>query len=549
MVRTKKQIAIGTVALTMLPTIFGFSQSKSALEVMNTTNHEKVADKKAEKSIEKASDKIEASAINKDYLYTEEVNTKDTVTLLDIDEKYQEWVRSDETDILGEGDSLVLAPLGTSDAAYVDRLSRINSAVPLTYNKEVRKYIDLYTGSWSRTIARNLALSEFYFDKIDAVFDKYDIPLEIKYLAVVESDLNPVARSHMGAKGMWQFMFYTAKKYGLEVTSLVDDRYDFMKQTDAAARFLLDLYDIYNDWQLAMAAYNCGPGNVNKAIARSGGKTDFWDIYAYLPKETRTYLPKYIAIMYAMNYADKYGIEPQMDMLSMKSCVQIEVQDYLYISQLASEFDVDEEFLKKMNPQYFKGIIPASENSPRKIFVPVAMATTFYAKEDNLYAMANDKNAVHNVNKKAPVINLSDDTYSSTPVNSAKLSYTVKSGDNIGYIAEWYGVSIDKVRKWNNLRKNIIRVGQKLTVYVPKSKEDHYLIVNNLSFAEKQRRIGVASVGDKKVADGRQYHTVKSGDNYWKIADKYGVSTNELIRLNQGKNSRNLKVGDQIKVK
>ncbi|MFV0507203.1 MAG: LysM peptidoglycan-binding domain-containing protein [Bacteroidales bacterium] len=562
MVETKKQISVVlTIALMVFLPLHGFSNGDGDISVV-TDNHHGNAGAEHEKSglEEKAQDvenptgeEVNAEEeVGLDDEGIDNTDKNDTISLLDIDEKYQAWLGVEDSTFDDNGAELVTAPLDGSDAAYIDRLSKLNSAIPLTYNKEVRKYIDLYTGSWHRTTSTNIALSTFYFDKIDAVFDRYDIPLEIKYLAVVESGLNPIARSHMGAKGMWQFMFYTAKKYGLQVTSMVDDRYDFMKQTDAAARFLLDLYSMYDDWQLAMAAYNCGPGNVNKAIARSGGKKDFWDIYAYLPKETRTYLPKYIAIMYAMNYAKDYGIEPNADMFRMTHSVEVEAQDYLYLSQLADKFGVDEEYLKKLNPQYFRGIVPASKDNPCSVFVPVELATKFYIQENTLYAMADDKNAVEKVNKNTPPAHIVDDTYSVALANSAKLQYTVKNGDNVGYIAEWYGVSSDKIRRWNNLRKNLIRAGQKLTIYVPKDKKSYYTAVNTLSFEQKQQRIGATSKQHSvKLAGGGsyQYHTVKSGDNFWNIADKYGVSTNDLIKLNEGVNSQSLKIGDQIKVR
>lgn len=530
--------------LILLPAAFGFSQDKTASNnATSTTNNVK----------ENTNTKQQLASIDvSEYLDSMHLNIEtDTIKLLEIDQKYQEWVKTDEVD--ETGDSLVFASLDRSDASYIDKLSKLNSAIPLTYNKEVRKYIDLYTGSWHKTTSANLALSKFYFDKIDAVFDKYDIPLEIKYLAVVESGLNPIARSHMGAKGMWQFMFYTAKKYGLQVSSMVDDRYDFIKQTDAAARFLLDLYDMYDNWQLAMAAYNCGPGNVNRAIARSGGKTDFWDIYAHLPRETRSYLPKYIAIMYAMNYADEYGIEANNNLLKMTNSVEVEVQDYLYLSQVAEKFGIDEDLIKKLNPQFFKGIIPASKDKTYKMFVPLEIATKFYMQENVLYAMADDRNAIHKVNKHTPPANVIDNNLAVIPENSTKLQYTVKSGDNVGFIAEWYGVSSDKIRRWNNLRKNLIRVGQNLTIYVPKDKKSYYLAINKLSFDQKQQRVGVVGKSEQeiKLAEGGsyQYHTVKSGDNFWNIADEYGVSTNDLIKLNKEKSSKRLKVGDQIKIK
>ncbi len=436
------------------------------------------------------------------------------------------------------------------DSVYRERLHNIHSVVNLPYNGIVRNYIHVYTGKKRDKFEIMLGMREYYFPMIEDIFDAYGLPAELKYMAVIESALNPNAVSKVGATGLWQFMYSTGRAYGLTINSVVDERRDPVKSTHAAARYLKDLYGIYNDWGLVIAAYNCGPGNVNKAIRRSGNRKDYWEIYYRLPRETRGYLPGYIAATYSMNYFKEHNIRP-VPVNFTKATDTVMINRDIHLEQLAAVMDISLDELKALNPQYRASIIPG-KSKPMSVTLPIKYIGEFISMQDSVAAYRAD----HYFNPKLKTASPTRSTYIPPSINGkTKLIYTVKEGDNLGYIASWYNVGVSDLRYWNNIYRNLIRINQKLAIYVDPSKKDYYAVVDNLSFAEKQARIGktvtVQNQTDEEAADSEFiYHTVRYGDTVWDIAKEYsGVSATDILNLNGLGRSGKIKVGQKLKIK
>ncbi|TRX72206.1 lytic transglycosylase domain-containing protein [Carboxylicivirga sp. M1479] len=437
------------------------------------------------------------------------------------------------------------------DSVYIKRIEAISSPMPYTYNSIVRGHIELYTIRRRELVQRMLGLSEYYFPMIEHELDARQMPLELKYLPIIESALNPKAYSRAGASGLWQFMYYTGKQYGLNINSYVDERRDPYKSTVAAIDFLDDLYAIYKDWFLVIAAYNCGPGNVNKAIRRSGGHRDFWKIYYHLPRETRGYVPAFIAATYAFMYAHEHDIVAVPHSLPVVTDT-IAIHQPLHFKQVAAMLDVNVDYLRSLNPQYRKDLIPSGNDFALRL--AINDASDFAAIEDSIYAYKRDTYFVHGKSTVKPEYT----TYTpDTPKNKATVYYTVKSGDAIGLIADWYDVRTSDLRYWNNVSRNMIRVGQKLRVYVPRDKTEYYGRINDLSYSEKQKlsskSVTSNSSKPKKnepIEAGYDYYTVRSGDNLWTIAKKYtGISNKDIMQLNGLSESSKLWVGQRLKIR
>lgn len=363
-------------------------------------------------------------------------------------------------------DSLIL---GLPDSVFVSRLQAMQSRIPMTYNAQVKRFIELYVVQRRGQVQNMLGLSEYYFPMFEEILDKHDMPLELKYLPIIESALNTRARSRVGAMGLWQFMYYTGKRYGLNVNSFVDDRCNPRKASEAAARFLKDLYSIYDDWLLAIAAYNCGPGNVNRAIARSGGERNFWKIYYALPRETRGYVPAFIAAAYAMTYSAEHQLFATQTQLPLTADT-VMITRPLHLEQVSQTLGLPIAMLRDLNPQYRYDVVPAQAPVTYELNLPMEASFAFAANEDTIYAFNRAKYFPDN--KVVAVSDAVAGVY--VPANSAKLIYTVKEGDVPGKIAQRFGVSLSNLKYWNGLRRNIIRIGQKLTIYVPKNKVDKY---------------------------------------------------------------------------
>jgi membrane-bound lytic murein transglycosylase D len=440
------------------------------------------------------------------------------------------------------------------DSLYIDRLSRINSIVSLPYNNIIRNHIHVYTIRQREKFSAVLGLKDYYFPMIEDVFDSYGLPDELKYMAIIESALNPNAVSRVGATGMWQFMYSTGRQYGLTINSVVDERRDPLKATHAAARFMKDLYRIYNDWALVIAAYNCGPGNVNKAIRRSGNKKDYWEIYYRLPRETRGYIPMYIAAAYAVNYYPEHFIEP-MPLNIPVATDTIMISTNIHLSQISEVMRIPLGELRALNPQYRTGLIPGA-SKPMALTLPMNHLGDFIDLNDT-------------IRNYKPEVYLSKATQISDPSRSGsisadikgrtKLFYTVKQGDNLGYISEWYRVGLSDLRNWNNISNNVIRVGQKLVVYVDPSRSEHFSKINSMSMAEKQALTGksipvntvVASSAEPVETSGDYIiYTVRQGDTLWDIVKKFeNVTTNQVLLLNNISDGSKIQVGQKLKIR
>lgn len=466
-------------------------------------------------------------------------------------------------DYLPEADTLIP---DFSDSVYMKRLAEIPSVVDLTYNRIVKNYINVYSRKRREQVRVMLGLSDYYFPIFEEIFDLYGVPYEIKYLAVIESALNPRAVSRVGAVGTWQFMYRTGKHYGLTINSLVDQRRDPIAASHAAARFLADLYEIYADWTLALAAYNCGPGNVNKAIRRSGGKRNFWEIYYYLPRETRGYVPAFIAATYTMNYYEEHFISRAPLSLPRVTDTMM-VYEPVHLEQVAEVLQIPMGLLRDINPQYRQDIVPGTAKKGYSIAIPqkdvvsfIDLQDSIFAYKDSIYFDPGKKVASPQRYTASQQVDLPADKYD-------KLNYQVKSGDNVGFIADWYDIRASDLRYWNNISRNLIRVGQKLVIYKPRGSSAKYQDLDNMSFSEKQKFAGRSvsttssasesggseskpSAASSGSSDDYVTYRVRQGDNLWEIAKKYpGVSETDITRLNNITNARKIQPGQVLRIK
>ncbi len=451
-----------------------------------------------------------------------------------------------------------------SDSLIISRLQKAESAIKLSYNSIVRDYIETIVNRKPIQTEILLGLSAYYFPIFEEIFDRYNLPLELKYLAIIESALNPKAKSPAGAVGLWQFMYGTAKGLNLEVSTFIDERRDVLKSTEAAAIFLKKLYDVYHDWHLVIAAYNCGPGNVNKAIDRAGGKTDYWKIYFALPRETREFVPGYIATTYIMNYYREHHLTPRYPSLSLHTDTLI-INKYLNLKQVSDNLKIDLESLRELNPVFRRDVIPGTPGKGYPLRIPVELVASFIEKQDTIFQY--DREKLFPGNSVPQTKNVMEDYDIGNLEGKAKVMYTVKPGDNPGYIADWFDVSVAELRLWNRISRNLIRAGQKLVIYVPDNKSDYYRKINNLSFNAKQELSGYAvqenqappvsttpATGSGMLAENSSieyiYYTVQRGDNFWTISKKYpGVTNIEIMQLNNISDAGSLKVGQKLKIK
>lgn len=425
-----------------------------------------------------------------------------------------------------------------SDEVYKERLSRLPHIMEMVYNDPVRNYIELYTERRRSLVQYMLGMADFYFPMIEQALDKYDLPIELKYLAVIESALNPTALSRAGASGLWQFMLPTGKIYDLEINSLIDERRDPVKSTYAACRYLKDMYNIYGDWNLVIAAYNCGPGNVNKAIKRSGGKKDYWAIYNYLPRETRSYVPLFIAANYVMNYYCEHDICPVKTDLPL-STDTVMIDKPLHLDQVASVLKIDKEQLQTLNPQYKKDIIPGNNFKPYSLRLPLTYSYAFIDATNDIYNYRSDEFFTN----RATVRPGTSYTNNTIKPNSSKVYHQVQKGETLAQIANEYGVTTIQIRHWNNLKSNKVVTGKRLIIYADNG---GFAYKSNNNDEDKDK----ATNQSEKPLSSQEYkkYKVKSGDSFYTIAKKYpGIEARELMKFNNMKSS-NLKVGQIIKI-
>jgi membrane-bound lytic murein transglycosylase D len=440
------------------------------------------------------------------------------------------------------------------DSVYKQRISKINSIIQIGYNSIIKNHIEVYTIRKREKFAAVLGLKDYYFPMIEDVFDSYGLPAELKYMAVIESALNPgVVNGRSGATGMWQFMYSTGRMYGLTINSIIDERRDPVKATHAAAHYIKDLYAIYKDWVLVIAAYNCGPGNVNKAIKRSGNKKDYWDIYYRLPRETRGYIPQYIAAVYAITYFAEHNIVP-LPLNIPVATDTIMVNKDIHLAQISQVMGIPLGELHALNPQYKTGLVPGS-SKPQSLTLPMNHLGDFINLNDTIRSYKPD---VY-LNKNVVIADPKRSTFINTDIKGkTKLIYTVKDGDNIGSISEWFRVGLSDLRNWNNIYKNKIRVGQKLVVYVNPLKSEYYSKINTLSLAEKQALVGKAptsniqpEVSVPEETEGEYItYTVRNGDTIWDIVKMFdNVTTTQVLSLNNISEPSKIKVGQKLKIK
>ncbi|HEY3389537.1 MAG TPA: transglycosylase SLT domain-containing protein [Prolixibacteraceae bacterium] len=440
------------------------------------------------------------------------------------------------------------------DSVYISRLQNLDSYIPLPFNESVKKFIKFYLNKRRGQVSIMMGLTNYYFPLFEEALAKYDLPAELKYLPIIESALNPKIVSRAGASGLWQFMHGTAKMYGLEINSYIDERNDPIKSTDAAARYLRDLYAIYGDWHVVIAAYNCGPGNVNKAVRRSGGKQSYWEIYSRLPKETRGYIPIFIAANYVMNHAKEHNLYPVQPTFKILTDTVV-LNSYLNFEQIAANLDIPVQEIRQLNPQYKRDVIPAKADKPYVLKLPVDKILAFIDNQTQIFAYNRDK---YFPNNQLAIVK--DDRGSSRYYNTEgkkKILYTVQRGDSPGAIAGRFRVSTSNLCEWNNIRHNVIRAGQRLTVYVngnsPLAKAEPAIKKADVSAAQVQSEIVPRQLQAKsaEIEMNGQYtvYTVRNGDSLYTIAKQFaGVSDLEIKLLNNIKNARSLIVGQKLKI-
>jgi len=432
-----------------------------------------------------------------------------------------------------------------SDSIYAMRLAKLDAESPfdLVYNSAVRSYIELYAVKKRAMVERMLGMTQMYFPMMEEILDKYKMPLELKYLAIVESALNPSARSRCGAVGLWQFMYSTGKLQGLKISSYVDERSDPYKSTEAACQFLQFLYDMFGDWQMVLAAYNSGPGNVSKAIRRSGGKTTYWEIRPYLPRETQGYVPAFIAVNYVMTHAEEHNLYPSFPKLTFGDVDTVNIKAELSFLQISKVLNIPVEEIQYLNPCYKRCTIPHSEDNCYALCLPTEKIGIFIANEAEIYEYA----------KK-------DSVMQKLAVQEVKKIHVVRKGEILSKIAMRYGCTPEDIKAWNHLKSAKLHTGQNLTVYISvknptatnQTAKINSSVADTTSVARNNSAIKVApdstKVANNSASEKFKYYTVQKGDSLWNIAQINGVTIEQIKQWNNFDDAHVILPGQKIKI-
>ena len=464
----------------------------------------------------------------KDSLLVERVD--DNVIAADFDEKWLEELYSNS---LYDTIYNSISELTYEEVDYPElstellksRLADLSAKTPFNveYNPGLESVIKSYLKHRRGSLQKLIHLSGFYFPMFERELDNYDLPLEIKYLAIVESALKPRAKSRVGATGLWQFMYATGKMYGLNVSSYVDERSDPIKSTEAAAKYLSKLYEIFGDWDLALAAYNSGPGNLSKAIRRSGGYQNYWNIRNHLPRETAGYLPAFLATMYIFEYAEEHGFTKPKPEVALFETDTIRVKQMITLDQVSEVTGVEIEELQFLNPSYKLDVVPFIKGENYVLRLPRTVIGDFVTNEEQIYAFAKEE--FDKREKPMPQFFEAD----------TKITYRVKSGDFLGLIARKYAVRVSQIKQWNGLRSNNLKIGQRLTIY-PRNAGGSSSVTTSKTDSSKSN------------SGNTTMYTVKSGDSLWTIAQKFpGVSVQNIKDWN-GISGTKLKPGMKLKI-
>ncbi len=428
-----------------------------------------------------------------------------------------------------------------SDEVTLTQMNRMNTYIEMTYNNITKQYIDFYARKRRNLVSYMLGNSEYYFPYFEEALDRYGLPLELKYLPVIESALNPRAYSRARAVGLWQFILPTGKLYNLKVTSFIDERMDLMKASDAAARYLRDLYNVFQDWHLAIAAYNCGPGNINRAIKRSG-KTTYWGMYNYLPRETRGYVPAFIAAAYTFHYYKELNITPRKTYMPSKVDT-VYVNKMLHLRQVSDLLKVPIELIEILNPQYKKDIIPALPEQPLPLYLPIEHISEFIALGDSVYKY-KDTLLFRSIRPSSYI------TASNSNMEEVAVYHKVKNGETLASIAKKYHVTVSELKSWNNIRGKhpVVKKGRNLVIFVMRKKttpapKDN---INPTDSLKQEVVVPKDTIKKENVALKPSYHTVKQGDTLYSIAKLYNVAIEDLCKENNISKTSAIKVGQRI---